>query len=686
MEDFMIAEGEEPWQVEGHMRHHSAYFAHQTFASAGFTPGFDYDLMEGRPEMGSVHMRHSLNNKGKQSGPIVANALSESSPTTTVLAIGEEVSVLELYLQAVGLANESTHMSKSVGVEIELISCMASARPEVVSTPAVLAREDEVSVLELYLQAVGLATVATAEKAMSDADTNADLDADICKRPSQFIGPLTVLAEVMQILNDDVDPMTSHPHVITSATMTAEVLDAVSDANQDADMDTRPSKPVSSDSLRTAAMPTGEGDLDDWDYLRGVRTRFVSTKEIVSVDADTDAELKRVDTCPSEARIPEGGAVWLTMVPGAQGVQASAPIPSSGADILPAADLTASPTLTHASLPEGGDLPGTRPTFVTTSPVGVKEVSLVDEITASVETFKYFGSSYIYNLRTGSPFSFKSLVFVSVLAFTGLALALLRAATVPRALHPLITTEPEVHHIWAADLTDCSVNSSPETSEENVDVSSLPAGTPGTRRRIRADGQLSLGTSAITGDDSPSKLGSFVTYAAVINQDESEEVDKTSPPRRMATRARGRGKGKGQAQAPEFEVEAVLDTRVVKGRRQYQVRWRGFPSSENSWTAVEDMENAREAIYAFHAGRAQAVPYDSRHWQSLSPAKPQDDCNEPHIILTPVRRSSRFVNKNQLPPTTPKSRGQHPSLSSCSPTKSPRPQEHRFLASPPPRR
>lgn len=38
----------------------------------------------------------------------------------------------------------------------------------------------------------------------------------------------------------------------------------------------------------------------------------------------------------------------------------------------------------------------------------------------------------------------------------------------------------------------------------------------------------------------------------------------------------------------EWEVEAIVDRRITRGTPQYLIKWKGWPSSENTW---EDEEN-----------------------------------------------------------------------------------------------
>ena len=52
----------------------------------------------------------------------------------------------------------------------------------------------------------------------------------------------------------------------------------------------------------------------------------------------------------------------------------------------------------------------------------------------------------------------------------------------------------------------------------------------------------------------------------------------------------------------QYEVEQVLDERS-HGRwkkKQYLVKWKGYPDSDNQWLDANDMENTQELIAEFH--------------------------------------------------------------------------------------
>jgi len=53
---------------------------------------------------------------------------------------------------------------------------------------------------------------------------------------------------------------------------------------------------------------------------------------------------------------------------------------------------------------------------------------------------------------------------------------------------------------------------------------------------------------------------------------------------------------------PEFEVEAVVKSRQLRGqKREYLVKWKGYHPIEASWVNEFDMEHAQEDIEEFHS-------------------------------------------------------------------------------------
>ena len=46
-------------------------------------------------------------------------------------------------------------------------------------------------------------------------------------------------------------------------------------------------------------------------------------------------------------------------------------------------------------------------------------------------------------------------------------------------------------------------------------------------------------------------------------------------------------------------MEAVLQERVVRGKKQYLVRWKGYNSFDDTWEPEENLLNAKDAVAKF---------------------------------------------------------------------------------------
>ena len=53
------------------------------------------------------------------------------------------------------------------------------------------------------------------------------------------------------------------------------------------------------------------------------------------------------------------------------------------------------------------------------------------------------------------------------------------------------------------------------------------------------------------------------------------------------------------SQMEDFEVEAILNHRDVKGRREYLIKWRGFPVEDATWEPVSHLHNCPKVLRAY---------------------------------------------------------------------------------------
>jgi len=49
----------------------------------------------------------------------------------------------------------------------------------------------------------------------------------------------------------------------------------------------------------------------------------------------------------------------------------------------------------------------------------------------------------------------------------------------------------------------------------------------------------------------------------------------------------------------EFEVEKILNKRVVRGKEKFLVRWKGYMAKGDTWESRENLENAKELVEEF---------------------------------------------------------------------------------------
>ena len=74
----------------------------------------------------------------------------------------------------------------------------------------------------------------------------------------------------------------------------------------------------------------------------------------------------------------------------------------------------------------------------------------------------------------------------------------------------------------------------------------------------------------------------------------------------------------------QYEVEQVLDehTHGRWKKKQYLVKWKGYPDSDNQWLDAKDMENAQELIAEFHNSHSDLGSHIKRAFKRVSSLYP----------------------------------------------------------------
>ena len=97
----------------------------------------------------------------------------------------------------------------------------------------------------------------------------------------------------------------------------------------------------------------------------------------------------------------------------------------------------------------------------------------------------------------------------------------------------------------------------------------------------------------------------------------------------------------------QYEVEQVLDEHIY-GRwkkKQYLVKWKGYPDSDNQWLDAKDMENAQELIAEFHDSNPEFSSHIRRALKCLSILHPLSS-------LTPTLHSKPMSDASNITKST----------------------------------
>ena len=50
------------------------------------------------------------------------------------------------------------------------------------------------------------------------------------------------------------------------------------------------------------------------------------------------------------------------------------------------------------------------------------------------------------------------------------------------------------------------------------------------------------------------------------------------------------------AEGEFYNIEEILDRRMIKGKLEYKIKWEGYPLDQSTWEPLENLETAKELV------------------------------------------------------------------------------------------
>jgi hypothetical protein len=91
----------------------------------------------------------------------------------------------------------------------------------------------------------------------------------------------------------------------------------------------------------------------------------------------------------------------------------------------------------------------------------------------------------------------------------------------------------------------------------------------------------------------------------------------------------------------EFVVEAICGARTRKGVPQFEVKWLGFPSSDNTWEPEENLAHCATKLKAFKAAAAKTQPPARTAKAAKKPAAPKKAAAPKKVIAKKAKQAKK---------------------------------------------
>lgn len=94
----------------------------------------------------------------------------------------------------------------------------------------------------------------------------------------------------------------------------------------------------------------------------------------------------------------------------------------------------------------------------------------------------------------------------------------------------------------------------------------------------------------------------------------------------------------------EFEVESIVKDRIFKGKRQYLLKWKGYPNSENTWENEENLQ-CFELIKEYQRKKNEKADTTTN---KKSKEKPKNNEHSSRAVTEILEQKGDKLSKNQI--------------------------------------
>jgi chromobox protein 1 len=101
-----------------------------------------------------------------------------------------------------------------------------------------------------------------------------------------------------------------------------------------------------------------------------------------------------------------------------------------------------------------------------------------------------------------------------------------------------------------------------------------------------------------------------------------------------------------------YEVEAIRAVRTVKGKKEYFVKWEGYPESQNTWEPYSHLKSVKDMVREFEENlkrdkRDDPTEVADEEKGDVSEFEDDDDDRIPHKILLVKKINNKLHSKVQ---------------------------------------